>query len=537
MSTCVALGAYGILGTARAEPTFATPVSLGTINVGPLRQASGIALSRVNPDVLWTHNDAGDSARIFALDTQGRELGTYTLAGGNIDYEDIAVGPGPVPEVSYLFVADIGDNNANRSDVRIYRIPEPAVYLRQSTNPRTVSIKGQQTITLIYPDGAHNAEAILVDPLTGDLFITTKLPGISRIYTATKAQLDPGGTVPLSFVREIPFDVASGGAVSPTGAEIIIRQEDFALLWQRAPGQTVGDALGGTPVSVPVVGRPTEDNGEAIGFDPLGRGYYTLSDSSSTQPLYYFARTSAFPFTAPRILIAPGTTWRYLDTGIDPGTAWRQPAFSDTAWKIGDGPFGYGDGDEQTTVSYGGASGSKFITTYFRKTFTVTGATAIGGLALKMQFDDGAAVYLNGNPVVRANLPAGALYNTPASSVQEDLEDTWFTYPIAPSLLVNGTNTIAVEVHQQASNSPDLSFDLQLLAYDPLPLRTAAITKLATGYVRLHVTGTPMIPAQIEASPNLVDWTLIGTSTLNAGNALFEDRLAPSYPQRFYRLR
>src|SRR2546430_1371493 len=119
----------------------------------------------------------------------------------------------------------------------------------------------------------RSPETLMIDPLTGDLFIATKQTTVSRIYTATKAELNAGGTNTLHFVREINFNVANGGDISPTGGEIIIRQEDFAQLWIRAPGQSVSNALGGTPISIPVVGRPTEPNGEAIGFDPIGRGY------------------------------------------------------------------------------------------------------------------------------------------------------------------------------------------------------------------------------------------------------------------------
>jgi hypothetical protein len=526
----------GVSGAFAAEPSFSSGANLGTVDFGPLRQASGVALSPGNANVLWTHNDAGDAPRIFALDTQGRALGTYELSGSKLDYEDIAIGPGPMPGVSYVFVGDIGDNNEARASVSVSRLPEPAVFLRQAANPPTLPVKGFVSITLIYPDGPHNAETLLVDPLTGDLFIATKEAGRSRIYSATKAQLDAANPITLELVGEVPFDLASGGAISPTGGEIILRQEDFAQLWLRPPGQTVAAALAGTPVSIPVIGRPTEPNGEAIGFDPSGGGYYTLSDSANTQPLYYFARTSAFPFAPPHTLVAAGGTWRYLDTGTDQGIAWRQPGFNDAAWKTGDGPLGYGDGDEQTVVSFGGNSNNRFITTYFRKTFTATGAAGFGGLALRMQFDDGAAVYLNGNVVVRANLSANALFNTVASVVQEDLEDTWFTYAIDPALLVEGVNTLAVEVHQQAANSPDLSFDLSLTAYDSVSM-SCAITRLADGSARLHVTGAPFSRVAVEASANLTTWETIGETSLGVGTALFDDRVAAGLPQRFFRFR
>src|SRR5438309_1605081 len=86
-----------------ASPTFANAVTNGIVNIAGLTEASGVAASRNNPGVLWTHNDSGHPAQIYALDTQGRLLGTYAVPG-NTDNEDIAIGPGPVPNVDYLYV-------------------------------------------------------------------------------------------------------------------------------------------------------------------------------------------------------------------------------------------------------------------------------------------------------------------------------------------------------------------------------------------------------------------------------------------------
>src|SRR5262249_40948692 len=96
----VILASLGFAPDLQAAPEFAAPVTQGSVDAGSLRQASGIALSHDNPGVLWTHNDAGDGPRIFALNTQGQLLGTYSLPGADaVDYEDIAIGPGPVPGI------------------------------------------------------------------------------------------------------------------------------------------------------------------------------------------------------------------------------------------------------------------------------------------------------------------------------------------------------------------------------------------------------------------------------------------------------
>src|SRR5437762_7528162 len=142
-----------------ADPTFVGPTTNGVVSISGLTEASGLAASRGNDNVLWTQNDSGNSPVIYAIDTQGRFLGTYGIPG-NTDNEDIAMGPGPVANVSYIYVGDMGDNNNNRANIKIYQIPEPAVYARDYTNPVTAGlIKGSRTITLTYPDGlGHNAE-------------------------------------------------------------------------------------------------------------------------------------------------------------------------------------------------------------------------------------------------------------------------------------------------------------------------------------------------------------------------------------------
>ena len=123
---------------APAAPTFAKAVTNGMVNIPLLTEASGVAASRNNPGVIWTENDGGNAAVVYAIDAQGRNLGTYALPG-NTDNEDIGIGPGPVTNVAYLYVTDIGDNNSVRVllNPRISRIfaKEIRVHWRNSRMP------------------------------------------------------------------------------------------------------------------------------------------------------------------------------------------------------------------------------------------------------------------------------------------------------------------------------------------------------------------------------------------------------------------
>ncbi len=182
--------------------------------------------------------------------------------------------------------------------------------------------------------------------------------------------------------------------------------------------------------------------------------------------------------TTTQTFIATGSAWNYLDNGTNQGTAWDNNGFDDSTWKSGAAELGYGDGDEKTTVSFGGSSSNKFVTTYFRKSFNVDDASKVTALGLRLLRDDGAVVYLNGTEVYRTNMPTGSIaYNTLASNAIEDT--TWYTANINPALLASGNNVIAVEIHQADRGSSDISFNFEL---------TGTVTTPAAGASTLSVT-------------------------------------------------
>jgi hypothetical protein len=162
-------------------------------------------------------------------------------------------------------------------------------------------------------------------------------------------------------------------------------------------------------------------------------------------------------------LVSTGVVWRYLDDGSDLGTAWRETGFDDTSWASGPAQLGYGDGDEETVIGFGTTT-NKFITSYFRHRFTLADAARQGSLWLRLLRDDGAAVYLNGVEVTRNNLAANATFDTRASSgISTDYEDNFSHYPVTRSLLKDGVNVVAAEIHQVLPSSSDLSFQLELV--------------------------------------------------------------------------
>jgi hypothetical protein len=156
------------------------------------------------------------------------------------------------------------------------------------------------------------------------------------------------------------------------------------------------------------------------------------------------------------------SSWKYLDNGSNQGIAWRSTSFNDSNWNIGNAKFGYGISDANTIVGFGPSPSKKYITTYFRNNFTINDLSKLASATGKLYRDDGAVVYINGIEVFRNNLPSGTVSFTTLATDAKDNGTSAVVFNVNPSVLVNGTNVIAVEIHQSKANSPDIAFDLEL---------------------------------------------------------------------------
>ena len=212
----------------------------------------------------------------------------------------------------------------------------------------------------------------------------------------------------------------------------------------------------------------------------------TLSDPSWAQLAgssnYFLVKTAPVSEPpAPVTLIQNGSTWRYLDTGANLGAAWSPsnlggwtgPNFSDGSWLAGTAPLGYGDANGRvptTILRWGSSSSNKHLTYYFRYAFFVTNAARITSLTFNLMRDDGAVVYLNGPELYRENLPTGTIdYLTEAlSAVSGSAETAVYPTTVPASSLSqpmhDGTNVVAVEIHQDAPDSSDIWLELELIA-------------------------------------------------------------------------
>jgi hypothetical protein len=236
-----------------------------------LLEISGVAASRINPGILYIHNDSGNPNQVYLTDITGADRGTLTITPvGNRDWEDIAVGPGPIAGVNYIYVGDIGDNDSKYSSVFVYRFPEPD--LKGQITPFITDISAVDVIKMKYPDGPRNAETLMVDPLTKDILIASKSSNGADIYVAHYPQSITALTT-MTPVVHLFFYKATGGDISPDGSEILLRGNEQIWYWKVQAGMSISATLLTQPQVAPYANN--EPQGEGVGFAADGSGYFT----------------------------------------------------------------------------------------------------------------------------------------------------------------------------------------------------------------------------------------------------------------------
>ena len=270
-------------------PTMGTSQQWGAVETEELTEASGLGSSTLNPGVLWSHNDSGNDAVLFAFAEDGTNLGIYALDLPADDWEDLSLGFDSELGADAIYVGDIGDNREDRPEITVLVVPEPAV--DTDAAPVSAELSGWNTLTLTYPDGPHNAETLMVDPLTGDLIIVTKdYGGETFVFRKAAPHVDGSNTV-LDLVADLTFaqaplsgsGAATGGDISPDGALIAVRTYSSAYAWRREEGEEVGAAFDSHPCNL---GAHNERQGEAITFQTDGSGYIQVSEGDF-QPIYF----------------------------------------------------------------------------------------------------------------------------------------------------------------------------------------------------------------------------------------------------------
>ncbi|MGA0557349.1 PE-PGRS family protein [Larkinella sp. VNQ87] len=273
----------GEISPSSSSDRFSTTPDKFPVQAGQVDEASGIAASRTMDGRLWVQEDSGTPAQINLMTTDGKLEKRFPLPGiNNRDWEDLAIGPGPQDGVSYLYLADIGDNFKQNQESYIYRFPEP-----KNTNE---TISGIERISFRYPDGPRDAEAILLDAQTRDLWIVSKSEEKVRLYRLPYPQ-STADVKTADYYGELPLNLITGGSMSSDGKDILLKSYLGTYYWRRNDGQSVADAMQKTAAKT-LASEALGIQGEAICFDRNNNGYYTLPEkgNQSSVTLNYYKR-------------------------------------------------------------------------------------------------------------------------------------------------------------------------------------------------------------------------------------------------------
>jgi hypothetical protein len=239
-----ALACLPALPAAAAGPTVAFRISDPRIT-----ESSGLVASRLHPGVYWTHNDSGDGPYVYGIDAAtGRTVATLTLRGVHPrDTEAISMGPD-----GDLYLGDIGDNlDGAWSEVWIYRFPEPRTLASQTVDVTRYTVR--------YADGPRNAEALMVQPHTGRVYIASKNQDGGHLYEGP-ARLTTSGVNVFRSIGDVPW--VTDGAFSPDGTRLVLR----GYFWARDYRWS-----GDRPRLIRQIDVPVQPQGESVAYTPDGR--------------------------------------------------------------------------------------------------------------------------------------------------------------------------------------------------------------------------------------------------------------------------
>jgi len=258
-----------------AAKPLSTPLAPGIVD-----EASGMADSKANTAAFWVEEDSGNGTFIQLLGHNGAlQKKMFISNARNRDWEELALAPGP-NGLPHLYLADIGDNNEQYDNYSIYRFPEPLA--------STDTVFAPEKITFRYEDGAHDAEALLIDPTTKDIYLITKRGTASKVYKLAYPQSTTAVDT-AKLVVTLPFTGGVAATLSASGTELLIKNYGKIFYWRRSVSETIEKTLQKAPVELGYVQEP---QGEAICFKKDDSGFYTLSEKSfaPSVTLNFYAR-------------------------------------------------------------------------------------------------------------------------------------------------------------------------------------------------------------------------------------------------------
>lgn len=255
-----------LAGSCQKNPPAADNPTSFPLASGVLEEASGITDSRQNSGMLWVQEDSGNPPELSLLSHEGKLVRTIPVTGAaNTDWEDIALAAGPDPALDYLYIGDIGDNDQVRTLVTIYRGREVAA------NASSIPV---ETINFRYEDGPHDAEALLVEPGSLDIYLLTKRDTRSGIYRLQYPYSTTAVNVAVKL-GELPYTGVVSAAMTADGTGVAVKDYFSIRYYTRLPGEPLSNVLAKPFTSLAYT---MEQQGEAVCFTNDGKYYFTLSE-------------------------------------------------------------------------------------------------------------------------------------------------------------------------------------------------------------------------------------------------------------------
>jgi hypothetical protein len=258
---------------------------LGELDITKVEEASGLAASIKNPGYYWIHNDSGNKAEVFLIDEKAKIVLTCTLIGiENRDWEDITVGSGPKQGKSYVYVGDIGDNNAANQYKYIYRFEEPLL----AETGGSLEITKIDKIVFKLSDAQKDSEALFINPKTNDLYLLSKREKPVHLYQL-KYPFSTMDTLTATSVLTLPLTQVTAGDISSDGSEILLKDYLNIFYWKVKEGKNLEETLKEEPK---ILHYKPEPQGEAIAWANDSSGFYTVSEKGIAKKsfLYFYKR-------------------------------------------------------------------------------------------------------------------------------------------------------------------------------------------------------------------------------------------------------
>lgn len=274
------------IGCSSSQTAIESPIRHGkgqyiaTLQDKRIMESSGLACSRLSQDIFWTHNDSGDIAQLYAFDKKGISVGSFVIPELKaIDWEDLS--SFKLGDISYLVIADTGDNDRKRNHSTLYIVEEPT-HNAVEKHPEAKLVK---SIHFVYEDGPKDCEAVSVDPTDGTFYLISKSFFSCKVYTIswpTENKMDVNKLQVARYVADLPLMLVTGMDITPDGRRAVVLTYTSAYQYFRNDGETWFEAFARKPLRISL---PIRRQVEAICYGADGKLLYLTSEGVSS-PLY-----------------------------------------------------------------------------------------------------------------------------------------------------------------------------------------------------------------------------------------------------------